>query len=180
MELRSAHQHPRLRQTKGCTSPPTGSDADVELFTQLYPSLRRFAAMWVVPGVEPDDLVQQALANVIQNQSLSNLDNPQAYLRRAITNIAHNEFRRSSREDRGGGGIFKPVLGASDTYPSDVEWLLELAPDERAALLLVDVEGSTYKEAAQSLGMSARAVKGVLRRARRTARRIHESTGQDD
>ena len=54
-------------------------DKDRALLDDLYPSLRRFAAVVGPAEVEPDDLVQEALLRVLERGPLGRLDNPTAY-----------------------------------------------------------------------------------------------------
>ena len=56
---------------------------DAEVFDALYPALRRFAAVVGGLEVDPDDLVQEAVARALRRGPLGELDNPGAYLRRA-------------------------------------------------------------------------------------------------
>ncbi len=70
------------------TAPETLLDAEAELFKKLYPPLRRFAAVVTPVEVEPDDLLQEAVTRALRRGSLTELDNPGAYLRRAMVNLA--------------------------------------------------------------------------------------------
>lgn len=60
--------------------------ADLEewrILDDLYPALRRFAAVAAPADLEPDDLVQEALVKVLKRRSLSDLDHPaHTYARR--------------------------------------------------------------------------------------------------
>jgi DNA-directed RNA polymerase specialized sigma24 family protein len=62
-----------------------------ELITSLYPSLRRIAAVAGSFDIEPDDLVQEALMRTLRKGPLTNLDNPLAFLRKTIVNLAANQ-----------------------------------------------------------------------------------------
>ena len=143
------------------------ADADATLFRALYPSLHRLAAVVCPPEHQADDLVQEALARSLQRGPLAALDDPGAYLRRAIVNLAANERRSLGRLRR-----VLPRLAAVDRdrptpYPSDTVALLELSPLDRAAIWFVDVEGHSGAEAAALLGCSHDAVRSRLVRARR-------------
>ena len=48
--------------------------------------------------------------------------------------------------------------------------ILTLAPDQRAALVMIDVQGMSYEETAQATGASIGTVKSRLSRARRRVR----------
>lgn len=146
--------------------PPETVDED-EAFRALYPALHRFAAVVCPPEHAADDLVQEALVRTLRRGPLADLDDPLAYLRRTIAHLAANE-RRSLGRLRGA----LPRLAAVDrdrpvAYPSDVDALRQLAPLDRAAIWLVDVEGMPGAEAAAVLGCSHDALRSRLVRARR-------------
>ena len=54
---------------------------DRQIFGDLYPSLRRFAAVVGDDDMEPDDLVQEVLASALRQGPLAQLDDAGAYLR---------------------------------------------------------------------------------------------------
>ena len=70
---------------------------DDELFAAIYPALRRFAAVVRPPGVDPDDLVQEAVARTLARSTLSELDDAGAYLRTVIARLASNHRRDHGR-----------------------------------------------------------------------------------
>ncbi len=145
--------------------------SDFEIFADLYPKLRRFAAVVADLDMEPDDLVQDALAATLRRHDLSELEQPAAYLKRAIVNSVSNHRRRSSTFRR-----LLPKLASSpassDHYPSDLAILDELAPLDRAVIFLADVEGQPHALIAQELGLTPSAVRKRAHRARKQLRRI--------
>ena len=154
----------------------TGRAGDMDgdecrLIRELYPSLRRFAAVVRPPEVEPDDLLQEALYQALRRGPLTDLVNPTAYLRRVMANLAANHRRLLGRGRlallRYGPG--QPVV---PEYPSDVSELLRLAPRSRAALYLRAVEGRSFPEIAECLGCSEAAARAVEGRARRKLRAV--------
>jgi DNA-directed RNA polymerase specialized sigma24 family protein len=64
-----------------------------QLFEQLYPPLRRFAAVVAPREVDPDDLLQEAAARVLTKHRLTELNQPGVYLRRTMVNLASNHRR---------------------------------------------------------------------------------------
>ena len=146
--------------------PVTSEDA---LFARIYPGLRRFAAASGPLECDPDDLVQEAVARTLRHHSLTDLDNPAAYLRRAIVNLASNE-RRSRARGRAAAARVMPADGLPAHYASDLADLMRLEPADRALLYLVEVEGSTYREAADAVGISEEAARARASRARRRLR----------
>lgn len=143
-------------------------ETDEGVFRRVYPRLRRFAAAWTSAADDPDDLVQEALARTLARHSLIDLDEPLAYLQRAVANLAKNTYRARARvaprrADR---------AGDRDVYPSDLADLERLRPEDRAALYLVDVEGLDVASAADILGCTTAVLSGRLKRGRRLLERV--------
>jgi DNA-directed RNA polymerase specialized sigma24 family protein len=148
-----------------------GSLDDGEIFAELYPSLRRFAAVVRPAEEDADDLVQEALVRTLSVCQLSELDEPAAYLRKAILRIASNRRRSLGRRRR--------WLMATQTltptsyvpaYPSALDDLRRLDAGERAVLYLSVVEGRQYREIASILGCSEGAARARASRATRRLR----------
>ena len=142
---------------------------DDAVFAALYPGLRRWAAVTGPAEVDPDDLVQEAVARTLRTHALSELDDPGAYLRRTIVNLAANHRRGMARWR---GAVTRLARAAEDDasrapeYTSDLADLMRLAPLSRAVLWLVEVEGHTYAAAADTLGMTETAARTRAARAR--------------
>lgn len=146
---------------------------DDELFVLLYPSLRRFASVVGSRHDDPDDLVQEALARTLAMGPLTDIDNPAAYLRRAISNLAINRGRAETTHRRHMARSFSDS-SAGDQYPSDLDELRRLSPVDRAVVYLVDVEGRPFAETAAMLGITVVAARLRASRARRRLREILE------
>jgi RNA polymerase sigma-70 factor (ECF subfamily) len=144
-------------------------DEERELITALYPALRKIASVAGSVDVEPDDLVQEALVRTLRKGPLSDLDNPLAYLRRTVVNLASNQRRSLGRRRR---AVARLNVDESwlPSYPADIEAILDLPPKHRAILYLVEVEGVPYEEAAEQLGMTTVAARAMAHRARERAR----------
>lgn len=144
---------------------------DAELFEELYPGLRRFAAVTAPRETDPDDLVQEAVARVLRRHPLSELDDPGAYLRRTIVNLASNQRRSFARWRIAVGRLGRTEEeGRAAEYDSDLADLLRVPPEGRAVLYLVEVEGRSYAETAALLGISEEAARARAVRARRRLR----------
>lgn len=61
---------------------------DEAIVVELHPALRHFAAAVRPPVVDPDDLIQEALARTVRRTSLAEMDQPLSYLRWTIMNLA--------------------------------------------------------------------------------------------
>ena len=144
-------------------------DGERRLIAELYPALRRIAAVAGSVDIEPDDLVQEALVRTLSKRNLADLDNPIAYLRKAIVNLASNQ-RRSLARKRKAVARLSTDEGVLPSYPADIEAILDLPPRQRAILYLVEVEGVPYAEAADQLGMTTLAARTMASRARRKLR----------
>ena len=135
---------------------------------ELYPSLRRFAAVVAPTDLEPDDLLQEALVSVLRRRSLSDLDQPAAYLRKTIINAAHAHNRGRGRWRKAMTTYAASAAGStSPGYPSDLGELLRLPPRERAALYLHEVEGYRFLEIGPMIGCSESAAKKASSRGRK-------------
>ncbi len=148
--------------------PALGSASEDEVFSRVYPALRRFAAV-TAPDADPDDLVQEAVARTLRRHALADLDHPEAYLRRAIVHLASNRRRGLARR-RTAIARLVPAESELPSYSSDLADLLRLPPVARALLWLVEVEGCKYGEAAAQLGISSEAARQRASRARRELR----------
>jgi DNA-directed RNA polymerase specialized sigma24 family protein len=149
--------------------------SDDGIFGALYPSLRRFAAVVAPVEMDPDDLLQEAVTRTIAIRSLSELENPGAYLRAAMVRLAANERRSLSRRRR----AYTRSVQSDATrvgYPSDLDDLQRLHPRDRAVLYLSVVEGLPYREIAALVGCTEEAARA---RAARSLRRLRAEVGEE-
>lgn len=146
---------------------------EARIIEDLYEGLRRFAAAVAPWRMDPDDVLHAALLDVIRSRRLSDLDDPAAYLRRAIVNQVKSTHRRA--------GVRRTVLarlvateGArrDEDYPSDLADLLRLQPLERAVLYLHDIEGYPFGEVAPMVGVAEGNARVIASRARRRLRAL--------
>ena len=143
---------------------------DASLFASLYPSLRAFAAVTGPVDVEPDDLVQEAVARTLRSHKLVDLDDAGAYLRRAIVNLAANRRRSMARFRLAFARLDRVEEAVAPEYGSELSDLLRLDPEARGLLFMIEVEGHSYAEAASVLGISEQAARARAIRARRRLR----------
>ena len=137
----------------------------------LYPALRRFAAVAAPADMEPDDLLQEALVKALKRHSLSDLDHPGAYLQRTMVNLAASHHRRRGAERRAlRRAAASGDLQTDPVYPSDMAELNGLPPLQRAALYLAEVEGFQYQEIGRILGCSEVAARKNASRGRKRLR----------
>lgn len=157
----------------------TSQRSGAEIFEELYPSLRRFAAAVADSDIDPDDVLSEALARTLQRHDLEDLDAPAAYLRRSIMNGVRNERRRLGRLRRLLPRLSSAESGA-DHYPSDLALLDELPATDRAVLFMADVEGTPLNVIAAELGLSDGAVRKRASRGRQRLRELVEQHEEGD
>lgn len=126
--------------------------------------------------VEPDDLVQEALMRSLRKGPISDLDNPLAFLRKTIVNLASNQRRSLGRKRMALGRLSIEEIWLQ-SYPADIDAILDLPPRHRAILYLVEVEDVPYAEAAEQLGITTAAARAMANRARKRARAALEVAG---
>lgn len=153
-------------------------DADEALIRELYPSLHRYAAAVCPPEVEPDDVLQEALYQVLRRGGLADITYPAAYVRRTISNLLAKHWRSAGRRRRAWSraGVTEPT---QPEYPSDVADLLQLRPRSRAVLYMRAIEGRPFTEIAEVLGCTEVAARGLEARARRKLRSVLEEETHD-
>jgi len=156
------------------TSQMTAEDED--LIRALYPSLRRFAGVVGSLALEPDDLVQEALVRAFRTVRLLDLEDPAAYLRRTVVNLASSGWRRRARERRAVRRLTTEISQTNPAiYPSDIADLLQVEPRGRAVLYLHDIEGLDFTEVARMTDMTEGAARMLASRSRRKLRKLLES-----
>ncbi|MCU1377563.1 MAG: putative polymerase subfamily sigma factor [Acidimicrobiales bacterium] len=148
---------------------PVGDVASEGLVTALYPGLRRFAGMVASADIDPDDLVQEALAKVLRMGPLEALDNPGAYLRRTILNLERSHRRRWARWRERAHRVGTSDR-CEDAYPSDLGVLLLLPSFDRALLYLTAVEGMPYGAIVDLLGSNEQTLRSRASKARHRLR----------
>lgn len=145
------------------------------------PRLRRYARALLRSSDAADDLVQDAL-----ERALTKMENWQtgASPRRWLFAIMHNLFidqtRRANR--RGEASILTLDDGEALAQPSAqyetpesreiLDVLQAVAPERRVAIVLVGIEGFSYAEAAEILGVPAGTVMSRISRGREEFRRL--------
>jgi RNA polymerase sigma-70 factor (ECF subfamily) len=145
--------------------------------------LVRLAARMLGNVVDAEDVVQEAYVKAYRALLAGEFDhraNVMTWLYRIVTNQTIDAMRSRGRRH-------KPTDTADETA-SDLasaeqkfalaelsDWMSELPPDQRAALVLKAVEGLTSPEIAEILECSEGAVEQRLVRARTTLRRRSES-----
>jgi RNA polymerase sigma-70 factor, ECF subfamily len=177
------------------TEVPPGLTRDSAFQTHVVPELDvllRVARRLVGSHDVAEDLVQETLIRAYKAVDRFDGRHPRAWLLTILRNTWKNMNRRarplfadspdemlSRVAARGADGR----TGAEELVVDDsldhrlVRALRELSRDHRAVVLLVDVDGLTYQEAAEMLGVPMGTVMSRLHRARRRLRRRLEQEG---
>src|SRR5690606_18503118 len=140
------------------------------LFGRIHAPLRRFASAVAPRDVDPDDLMQEAISRTLRHTTLGELDDPLAYLRRVVLNLASNHRRQFSRRAAIRARRLHTESMVHDNYSSDVEELLLVPADQRAVLYLHLVEGLPHHAVAELLDITPEASRARLSRGLRRLR----------
>jgi len=132
------------------------------------PALRRYARALTRDTETADDIVQDTLLRALRSEHLFHGGDLRAWLYTILTNLNRNRLRSLSRRptltpikdnDAATNG---PESGGRDITRA----LDDLAEEPRTALLLVVLEGFTYREVAEVQGVPIGTVMSRLARAR--------------
>ncbi len=150
----------------------------------LLPRLRRFALGLTRSVPAADDLaqatVERAIANLDKWRPGTRLD---SWMYRIAHNLHRNEVRNQATRGEKLGTIQASAERASDGERAAMARLelsavsaaiARLPEDQRTALLLVAVEGRSYREAAEITGASVAALTSRIARAREVLRGVVE------
>ncbi len=133
------------------------------------PALRRYARALTRDAETADDLVQDTLVRALRSEHLFHGGELRSWLYTILTNLNRNRLRSLAR---------RPVMtliaddDAPDAFGADANArdieraLASLVEDQRTALLLVVLEGLTYREVAEVQGVPVGTVMSRLARAR--------------
>ena len=133
------------------------------------PALRRYARALTRDAEVADDLVQDTLVRALRSEHLFHGGDIRSWLYTILTNLNRNRLRSLARrptlapiEDADAPDLAGPEAGGRDIERA----LAALVDDQRAALLLVVLEGLSYREVAEVQGVPIGTVMSRLARAR--------------
>jgi RNA polymerase sigma-70 factor, ECF subfamily len=151
-------------------------------FEELFDSehARLFGALCLVTGNrhEAEEIMQDAFLRLWERwDRVSRLDDPPAYLFRTAMNVFRNRYRRAALAVRRTINLAPTEDSFEIVEDRDVvvRALRDLAPDQRAAVVLTGYVGLTSEEAGRVLGMRAGTVRTLATRARAA---IREKAGE--
>lgn len=133
------------------------------------PALRRYARALTRNAADADDLVQDALVRALRSEHLFHGGDMRSWLYTIVTNLNRNRLRSLARRptmaliaEDDAPDVAGPEAGGRDIERA----LASLVEDQRAALLLVVLEGLSYREVAELQGVPIGTVMSRLARAR--------------
>jgi RNA polymerase sigma-70 factor (ECF subfamily) len=133
------------------------------------PALRRYARALTRDAEIADDLVQDTLVRALRSEHLFHGGDIRSWLYTILTNLNRNRLRSLARrpaltsiEDNDAPDSSGPEAGGRDIERA----LAALVEDQRVALLLVVLEGLSYREVAEVQGVPIGTVMSRLARAR--------------
>ncbi len=127
---------------------------------------------------EAEDLTQEVFVRVFRSLDAFRPGTFEGWLHRITTNLFLDQARRRRRirfeslpdnvDDRFAGSMPAPDLSLADqVFDDDIEVALrELKPEFRAAVVLCDVEGLSYQEISEILGVKIGTVRSRIHRGR--------------
>lgn len=151
----------------------------VDSLDEHISSLRRYARALIANPEDADDLVQESLRRAltyINDQRPP--DNWRAYLLRILHNVRADHLARKAKDrevslDDYEGQLSYPAAQHGVLEVHDMARALALLPmEQREVLLLVGLEGLSYREVAEVLGVPLGTVMSRLSRGREALRRI--------
>jgi RNA polymerase sigma-70 factor (ECF subfamily) len=178
--------HRRVVAGNLAAEPPTDAASRPNISQQIeneIPFLRRAVRRWHRQQADADDLVQETLVRALAN---THLYQPDSDLRAWLFTIMRNQFlagatkanrfismlRVFAETDHGVGGdpsdtrlVLRDVAGALQRLPSK----------QRVAVMLACIEGKSYEEVAEAMGLSVSAVRCHLARGRNRLRTAMEA-----
>jgi RNA polymerase sigma-70 factor (ECF subfamily) len=154
-----------IKRGSGMGAPATTRVSDADIYRALRTDLTRFATVLVGPHDAPD-VLSTVILRVLKKRKLADLEDPRAYLFKAILNEARSHLRNRSRKmsllnENSGPAVWQPSV-----HPDVVAAVTALPARQRAATFLVYWGGYSTGEAAQLMGVSRGTVGRYLHLAR--------------
>ncbi len=151
-----------------------------QALTAVLPRLRRFGLALTGSAADTDDLVQNTCERVLlHSDQLREVTRLDAWLYGIMRNlwideIRHRKVRRHDDIDQAAGVIGDDGQATVDgriTLAAVRQAMTKMSAEQRSVLMLVCVDGMSYKEAAEVLGIPVGTIMSRLSRARQD---LHE------
>jgi RNA polymerase sigma factor (sigma-70 family) len=155
----------------------TGDEAFERLYERHVRDVYRYAAAMLGEAADAEDVTQTTFLNAYRSfQDGTRPEKPRSWLIAIAHNVCRQRFRQAQRrphEVAFDEGIEPPGAAPDPATPTVADLkraLSQLPPNQRAALVMRELEGSSYAEIASTLGISVSALETLLFRARRALR----------
>lgn len=151
-----------------------------EQLREIIPRLRRFAVSLTRNSGSADDLVQASLERALSGWGEKRAEGD---VRAWLFAILYRQFLDAHRRSRRYARMLEFFSGRDDAEPSTERTVIaqstlqafdRLPSEQRALLLMVSVEGLSYKEVAQILNVPSGTVMSRLSRARQALRQLSD------
>ncbi|MDR1188281.1 MAG: sigma-70 family RNA polymerase sigma factor [Bifidobacteriaceae bacterium] len=185
MPSATAEAAPRAQPTRSI-EPVRAASTDrsrwAEIAERHYRDVYRLAYRLTGHTADAEDLTQETFVRVFRSlESYRPEGSFEGWLHRITTNLFLDSKRREARIRMDGLGEEAQEVADPDSTPDRLiesmslgtrldEALAALSPDLREALVMCDVEGKSYQEIADALGVRLGTVRSRLHRARAQAR----------
>lgn len=151
--------------------------------TAQLAALHRYARTLTRDAHDAEDLVQETLTRAYEQRHGLRGANPRAWMMSILHNVFVSDWRRRQHASRQAAGLETADL---EPVPAPQEHSVRLAQirrafmllptEQRAALHLVTIEGLSYQEAADALGIPVGTLMSRLGRARAALRAFENGT----
>lgn len=149
-----------------------GTMSRAEVFDRFGVELTRFATSMVGP-FHARDVVSDAMVSAMWSKGWDRVENPRAYLYRAVLNQAKMHHRSTARRrvrEREAARVGAGLVPGPDVDVWDA--LGRLSVSERAVVYLTYWEDLTEREVGQRLSLSERTIRRRLSSAQESLRRV--------
>jgi len=146
-------------------------EASKAALVAAIPFLRALALALCGDKDRADDLVQETLEKAVSSiGSFTEGTNLKAWLATILRNSYRTEYRKRRRETPDPDGAFAARIAVPDSQTSHMDFkdltkaLKQLSPEQREALVMVQVTGMSYEEAAEISGCAVGTLKSRISR----------------
>jgi len=151
------------------------------LMAREIPRLRRYAMALTRDRDRADDLVQDCLERAIRKRHLwRRYGSIQNWLYRVLYNVFLNQLAQRNKHcrhipiDEMGAELSEPARQEQQVACGDIAAAMQALPaDQRAAIALTAIEGMSYDQAAEVLGIPIGTLRSRLFRARDRLRELY-------
>jgi RNA polymerase sigma factor (sigma-70 family) len=138
-----------------------------------------FRRLWLIAGnrSEAEEIMQEAFLRLLERwDRIDQLKDPTAYLYRTAMNVFRRRYRRSALAIRKAlaPDTARDEFAAADARDAVLRALASLSPRQRAALVLIELEGMSSQEAGEALGIKASTVRALATQGRAAFRTLME------